>query len=122
MKVHDELSGSSGDCSVVGNQLCKHQFYVKVCLICVVESLISLLFVCFVLVLLFGNSAKDFPGVVPLSTPGEDQRKSAQSVSPLLLFTSSFFSAERDSKMRRDLDFLCCLLCFTPGCPSVFRK
>lgn len=66
------------------------------------------MFVCF----LFGNSAKDFPGVVPLSAPGEDQRKSAQRVSPLLLFTS-FFSAKRDSKMRRDLIFVSLALLYT---------
>lgn len=49
------------------------------------------LYYSFVFVLLFGNSAKDFLGIVPLSAPGEDQRKSAQCVSPLLLFTSIFF-------------------------------
>lgn len=38
----------------------------------------------------FGNSAKDFMGIVPLSAPSEDQRKSTQRVSPLLLFTGIF--------------------------------
>lgn len=56
---------------------------------------------------LFGNSAKDCPGVVPLSAPGEDQRKSAQRVSPLLLFTSVVFFGKKRLKDAERFCFLC---------------
>lgn len=100
----------------MGNQLCKHQFYVKVCLICVVESLISLLFSRFVFLffVLFGNSAKDFPGIVPLSARGEDQRNaSAQRVSPLLLFTSGFFQQKETQRCGEICVFVSLALLYT---------
>lgn len=61
-----------------------------------------------------GNSAKDFPGIVPLSTPGEDQRKSAQRVSPLLLFTSMvFFGKKRLKDAERFIFFVSLALLYT---------
>lgn len=116
MKLQDGLSGSSGDCWIVGNQIVSTSFTLRsfrFIFVCVVESLIFSL---------FGNSAKDFTGVVPLSAPGEDQRKSAQRVSPLLLFTSIFHFQQIYTVDAYRYGEIFRLLCFTPGCPSVFWK
>lgn len=100
----------------MGNQIVSTSFTLRsfrFIFVCVVESLIFSL---------FGNSAKDFTGVVPLSAPGEDQRKSAQRVSPLLLFTSIFHFQQIYTVDAYRYGEIFRLLCFTPGCPSVFWK
>lgn len=88
-------SGSSGDCWIVGDQLRKHQFDCKGLFSFRMWCWIFALILCFSSLFSHGNSAKDFMGVIPLSAPGEDQRKSAQCQSFTALHQRFSVSANR---------------------------
>lgn len=113
MKLQDGSSGSSGDCWIVGNQIVSTSF--------------TLRFVCFIftccwifdfLATLPKTSRASFPFPLPVRTRG----RVPSVVNPLLLFTSIFHFQQIYTVDAYRYGEIFRLLCFTPGCPSVFWK